>query len=247
MKGNGMKRLARKALTGLVAAGGAMLLAASPASAQTLDSWVGPLAADGINYLHLSTINNAPLVASSRIYTVDGNEVSPGTVGVRARLFKSGVLCQAKVYEYNTTPTSSFTGATANTCGSGSYNSHGFVAAYNSANGGYRETFTFPTNPLNWTAPGAAAPQARSATVVENGTNEQGQSLGTADTTAELPDLVAAIATNGETGYISSDALNEELPANPDQVAETGRVQAPPTVPVFDKDGVTVIGEFQFS
>ena len=166
---------------------------------------------------------------------------------MRARLFKSGVLCQAKVYEYNTTPTSSFTGATTNTCGSGSYNSHGFVAAFNSANGGYRETFTFPSNPLNWTAPGAAAPQARSATVVESGTNERGQSLGTADTTAELPDLVAAIATNGQTGYISSDALNEELPANPEQVAQTGRVQAPPTVPVFAKDGVTVIGEFQFS
>ena len=188
-------------------------------------TWGSP-SSDGINYLHLSTINNAPLVASSRIYTVDGNEVSPGTVGVRARLFKSGVLCQAKVYEYN---------------------SHGFVAAFNSANGGYRETFTFPSNPLNWTAPGAAAPQARSATVVESGTNERGQSLGTADTTAELPDLVAAIATNGQTGYISSDALNEELPANPEQVAQTGRVQAPPAVPVFAKDGVTVIGEFQFS
>lgn len=58
---------------------------------------------------------------------------------------------------------------------------------------------------------------------------------------------MAAIATNGQTGYISSDALNEELPADPSQVAESGRVQAPPTVPVFDKDGVTVIGEFQFS
>ena len=90
-------------------------------------------------------------------------------------------------------------------------------------------------------------PQARSVVEIESGTNERGQSLGTADTTEALPDLVAAIATNGRTGYINSTTLDTEMPTNPAQAAATGRTQAPPTVPVYDRDGVTVIGEFQFS
>ncbi|MFF1946876.1 hypothetical protein ACFVWF_32585 [Rhodococcus qingshengii] len=111
----------------------------------------------------------------------------------------------------------------------------------------YRETFTFPTKPLDWTAPNSAAPQTRSAVEVESGTNERGQSRGTTDTTEALPDLVAAIATNGRTGYINFTVLDEEMQASPTQAAETGRVQAPPTVPVYDRDGVTGIGEFQFN
>ncbi len=90
-------------------------------------------------------------------------------------------------------------------------------------------------------------PQARSVVEIESDTNEREQSLGTADTTETLPDLVAAIATNGRTGYINSTMLNKEMPTKPAKAAATGRTQAPPTIPVYDRDGVTVIGEFQFS
>lgn len=236
----------RKLATAITAFGAAIgiALTSAPANAATVNSWIGPWTADGINYLHYSTISNTPLWASSRIYTVNGNEVPPGYLGVRARLFKSGALCEATVYRYNTTQTPSFNTATTQACGNGSYNSHGFVAAWVGADGGYSEVFTFPTNPLNYTAP--AARSVPSEVKVESGVNSRGQTYGRGDTRAESPDLVAAIATNGRVGYIKSEALNEKKPSSPAEAVRQSQSGNAPTVPVYDKDGTSVIGQFTF-
>lgn len=96
--------------------------------------------------------------------------------------------------------------------------------------------------------------------------NASGQSFGSGEAVtsdAQLPDLVQAYATNGKVGYIKkSDLLSPQrtlkevqalpkkvVPAAPGQESSAPQtvLQAPPrTVPVYDKDGKTVIGQFKF-
>ena len=138
------------------------------ADAATVSGWTGPAGTTG--YLHNSTIINSPdLTAESKIWQVVGASAGPGTIGARARLFKSGALCQAVDYEYNFYSATEWAVRTTNTCGSGSYNSHGFVAVWNASTSTYGEYLTFPSNPLNWTAPAA-----RSA---PNGSQQPGPAL----------------------------------------------------------------------
>lgn len=233
--------------SGLLAIAASLALGASlaaPANATTINSWIGPLSADGINYLHYSTIADTPaLAASARIYTVDGNPVPPGQIGARGRLFKSGALCKATNYVYNGTLTPTITATTSGDCGSGSYNSHGFVQAWNGSN--YTEIFTFPTNPLNYTA--STALQTPSAAARESGTTSSGKTFGSAEgirDEKQLPDLVAAYATNGKFGYISSDALAQGSATSPADAAKKRPTAR--TIPVIDKTGTTV-GTFQVS
>jgi hypothetical protein len=74
----------------------------------------------------------------------------------------------------------------------------------------------------------------------EWGVNADGLSYGVANANG-TPDLIAAIATNGKTGYINSRDLDQPKPATP----QTG---APPSqtliIPVYTSDGHTVIGDF---
>lgn len=85
-------------------------------------------------------------------------------IGVRSRLFSSGALRVIKPYKYNSSPASSVNDPTTGDCGPGFYNSHGFVRAFNGTT--YQEFVTFPSDPLEFTAPAA------------RGTNEQGESYG---------------------------------------------------------------------
>lgn len=84
-------------------------------------------------------------------------------------------------------------------------------------------------------------------------TNANGESYGT-DGFGAQPDLIEAIATNGQVGYIRSDDLDEASGANvanPDEAVEwtkhTEEMRAAGeviTIPVYEADGTTVIGEF---
>ena len=247
-----LRRISTAAMLSTVAV--ALALPGS-ASAQIVSGWIGPAGpnGNGVYFLHQSSINNAPLVASSKIYTVTGTNVAPGDIGVRARLFKSGALCEAINYQYNFDPTPQLSLGTTATCGSGSYNSHGFVAVWNGTNS-YTEYVTFPSNPLNYTAP--AARSAPANIEVKSGTNARGQSFGsgeTSDPKAQLPDLIAAIGTNGTVGYIRSAELGGPA-ANPAAVSAlpTATVDgqkvyssASKSVPLYSEDGVTQVGTFE--
>ncbi len=74
------------------------------------------------------------------------------------------------------------------------------------------------------------------------GVNASGQTSGTPNQHG-TPDLVAAIATNGRSGYVYADQLSPPLPKNPTQaVGEDG---APPrALTVYESDGETPIGAF---
>lgn len=77
-------------------------------------------------------------------------------------------------------------------------------------------------------------------------TNARGQTYGSsgqANTVTGEPDLIAAIATNGKTGYVLRTDMELPAPANPSEAV--ARNTAPPTtIPVYQTDGLTQIGVF---
>lgn len=76
-----------------------------------------------------------------------------------------------------------------------------------------------------------------------SGTNDSGQTYGPMSDLDEAPDLFEAAATNGMIGYIKTDewrkAVGMDLPL---EDAQNWTPQEA-SVPVYDLDGVTVIGE----
>ena len=218
------------------------------ASAATVTGWVGPAGTTG--YLHTSTIINAPyLTAQSKIYHSFGQSSPDGKLGVRPRLFKSGALCQASDYQYNFFTATELTAETEATCGSGSYNSHGFVALWNSSTNTYNEYVTFPSNPLNWTDPAEASARTAGVAVTDadrkTGVNAQGQKFGSAATAnaneqADL-DLILAIGDGGVVGFVKSADLNTAPAASPNSAksATGSRV-----IPLWDREGSERLGTF---
>jgi hypothetical protein len=73
-------------------------------------------------------------------------------------------------------------------------------------------------------------------------TNANGQTYGVVNEDG-YPDLVAVLATNGRTGYAYAVDLNDPQPANPEEAA-TWTPAPPHNIPVYEADGVTVIGQF---
>ncbi|MDI9896479.1 hypothetical protein QM797_17275 [Rhodococcus sp. IEGM 1381] len=143
--------------------------------------------------MHDSTITNDPrIIASSNIRTVNGVSVTKTYMGVMARLFKSGILCEATPYIYNYGPTPELTVASYQECGGGSYNSHGFVRAWNGT--AFNTYVTFPSNPL-FTINGPTARGAVDEPEIAEKTLDDGRTIGSgaqAESEADLPDLMAA-------------------------------------------------------
>lgn len=245
-----MRNIAKKLTFGAAAAAALILAAAGSAQADVLTGWVGPAGTNstGVVFLNTSTIINSPaLRAESKIYSSFGQTVPTAEIGVRARLFKSGALCEATTYRYNPRPAAEFTLGTTATCGSGWYNSHGFTAVWDGTSS-YKEALTFPTNPLEWIDP-TASPSARSANTepsFDSGTNGSGQTFGSGESAtndAELPDLVAAIGDDGVTvGYVRKSDLVDGPAENPQAAA--AQSGAGRTVPLLDQDGKTQLGTF---
>lgn len=78
-----------------------------------------------------------------------------------------------------------------------------------------------------------------------SGVNEEGQAYGSAlfvDSTADIPELVAAVSKDGVKGYIYSDEVYLPSTNTPEEAA--AHVIRTQTIPLYDMDGTTVIGEF---
>lgn len=245
-----MKRLTRSMSTAAVAVAAFGLIGAGTAHAESLTGWVGPAgSAAGVIFLNTSTIVNAPdLKAESKIYSAFGQTVPSGEIGVRARLFSSGALCEATNYRYNSSPAAQFTHKTTNTCGAGWYNSHGYTAVWDGTSA-YKEALTLPTNPLWWepaTARSASPAPELTPESIPTGTNSDGQTYGSgasATTDADLPDLVAAIGDDGTTvGFVRSADLTEAPAANPAEASKQSSAER--TIPLFNEDGQTQVGTF---
>ena len=95
-------------------------------------------------------------------------------------------------------------------------------------------------------------------------TNSNGQTYGSGAVSTDglaagsvfvLPDLIRVIATNGKEGYVYQKDLEGEQPNNPSEAVEyMKRLKElndqgifTRTIPVYESDGITVIGEFEGS
>ena len=63
---------------------------------------------------------------------------------------------------------------------------------------------------------------------------------------SNLPDLIQAVATNGKEGYVKLTDYKDPQPKSPEEAAQWtldhhGKTR---TIPVYDQDGTTKIGEF---
>lgn len=76
-------------------------------------------------------------------------------------------------------------------------------------------------------------------------TNANGDTYGTINDRGE-PDLVAVVATNGESGYVYRDELEGPMPTTPEQALQWQAEDAGQThaVAVYESDGTTQVGEF---
>ncbi len=228
-----VRSLCRSMCVGLAASAAAFMIPGN-AGAATQIGWTGGTPpVGGVIYLHNSTItDDGGLRASSKIWTSTGSTVAPGIMGVRARLFKSGVICEVAGYQHNTAWTSSQEVFTSAVCGSGSYNSHGFVRVYNGS--GFNEYVTFPSNPIDYVDAASARSQRieqESAADTGNTFTVGGQTFGPASQSPEQPDpdFVAAYSDEGVFGYVrSSDLVNKS-----DSGAQ---------LPVYDDTGASEIG-----
>ncbi|ASR03237.1 hypothetical protein GCWB2_12200 [Gordonia rubripertincta] len=147
------------------------------------------------------------------MWTSFGNTVGPSYMSVRTRLFKSGVMCEVVDYVYNTTWTSSVESQSNTHCGTGSYNSHGFVKAFDDSQ--FNEYVTFPSNPIKYTAPASTA-RLSAIAQSERGADPKstfsvgGRSYGPASQRdgVKSPDFVAVHSDTGRLGYVNSGSLD---------------------------------------
>lgn len=239
MKTSIFRRGFRRTCTAVLGAAACTAAFAAPADAQTLTGWTAPTppGANGVIYMHNSSITNSPTTfATTNIYTMTGVQVPRGYMGARARLFKSGILCEATAYAFNTGSATQLSASTTAYCGPGWYNSHG-VVQYWGTNNAYSETFTFPSDPLESTQPAV---------------NARGETFGSGETAtadADLPDLVAAFGSNGEQGYVKATDL-AVTPPSPNELpndaggAPAATIGAGTEIPLYESDGTTIIGSF---
>ncbi|MDJ0363365.1 hypothetical protein [Rhodococcus sp. H29-C3] len=227
---------AARAAVCAVGASALMLAGAGAASAQSQTGWVGPTPPKGgVVYLHSSTITDTPaLAASTALYPSFGQSVPSFRMGVQSRLFKSGVLCQITPWQYNPNSTARLENKTSGNCGTGSYNSHGFVQVSDGET--WSNYVTFPTNPIDFTAPPAVGSRSAKGdsptTDLSIATNDSGKTFGSAanaNSPESVPDLIASYGADGTFGYVKADDVSA--------VEKTAA-----SVPLYTSDGVTVVG-----
>ncbi len=79
-------------------------------------------------------------------------------------------------------------------------------------------------------------------------TNVFGDTYGSIVAQAEVPDLIAAQATNGQNGFVEKADFFGVLPKNPEEAIRLqNEQQKDRIIPVYKNDGITVIGEFVIS
>lgn len=154
-------------------------------------------------------------------------------MGVQSRLFKGSVLCQITPWQYNPNSVSRLENSTTGDCGSGWYNSHGFVQVSDGID--WQNYVTFPTNPIEYisTDDEVQIDGESVAMALEPSINDNGQTIGSAedvDAPEDIPDLVVEYGTEGQIGYVSSDLLMS--------------LEESTSIPLYASDGTTVLGEF---
>lgn len=213
----------------------------------------------GYTYKFYSTISTAyelegKLSAGTHLESTYTPYLPEGYMGTQPRLYNSnGVLFASGTWRYTTYNTSVAGYATSfNVEKDTYYYSQGMVALYN-GDGYTRYSCTKTPNYM-------IQSRSRSTEDIVVETNANGEIFGAAPILEQInitPDLILAIGTNGKTGYVKSSDLNMDYISNPDfATSYTNYIEAKMNscdqssaliIPLYESDGVTVIGEFALS
>jgi hypothetical protein len=78
--------------------------------------------------------------------------------------------------------------------------------------------------------------------------NSKGETYGSAlseHTIGVEPDLISAVGTNGVEGYVRADDLTPKVSSIEEAIEQNGKNGDILTIPLYDVDGTTVLGEFE--
>lgn len=230
-----------------------MLIALSiPAFAASADSSfiTKTCAADSCTYTAMTAVYVDPesgttgsdVGAIVQIYSSDyddGKDVPAGYMGGEPRMYLDGELWLAQGWSYNTGRGNAF---------STSYETYfvsrqGIVYAqskFGLYNGDGYDIYTTTRSPSLDVSNIYPSTRSVEKIVPEYGINKNGQSYGSGCFDAS-PDLIKAIGANDVHGYVYDSQLTSiGQKASPDDVVEA----TPSSIPLYDKDGTTIIGEF---
>lgn len=217
---------------------------------------------DGIAYENQSAgaVTTGPSGITTLV-TANNQKVAAGWMGVLPRLYESnGNLCkQPSAWSYNDEVEAGVGNLIAWSCGSGAYFGWGVSESWNGS--GYTEVNTARSPNFNYSAAAVIQSTNSVSEATVHGTypwkrNAAGQSFGSAadaPTLADEPDLIMVVASNGKSGYAYRDQLTPQSAANPaaavaeQRARQAAGAHAAKAIPVYAEDGVTVIGEFEFS
>lgn len=204
-----------------------------------LDSDVKTIHLYGTSYdIHANIWTSAwdeEATASTEINSEDTIKV--GYTGLSARLLNQfGLMTQSTSMKYNDEAINGWSVVTPKETGSGYYYSKGLVKIYDGE--GFTGSYTYAT--------GMQGINLEDAKI-----NKYGQTYGNLSecmSPYNEPDLIGAIGINGTNGYVLKSDLYLDEPKTPEQaIALNKKNKAPRLIPLYNKDGDKIIGEFEIS
>ncbi|MGK0468466.1 MAG: hypothetical protein ACJAX4_003792 [Clostridium sp.] len=190
---------------------------------------------DGVTYKAYANVEHRydKIEADTTLTRQSGNS-GAGCLGVQAKLFnEADQLIQSTDWKYNNISISSESIQTAGTSVKGNYYSYGNVKIYNG--NGY-STYSLYKSPF-----------LELKSNVSYAINKNGQTYGSGVYDSDLgsgPDLIESIGMKGTCGYVLSSDLNGKDHTTPEEaIAQKNNNSR--TIPLYDKEGKTVIDEFK--
>lgn len=198
---------------------------------------------NNIGYSFVSCIWNNPgaIGFETNIQTTTHEYIPTGYVGVLAKLYSSyGELISTTGWSYITTP-HKYCLTTGNfPTTSGYYYSKGQVAIYNGDTYDYPSCYATPNySPL-------AAYHDNAITVQRNSAGEIYGSEFFLNQIDIQPDLILAQGIDGTIGYVRYEDLDDRV-MSPTEAIEKMRNNSTRIIPLYESDGVTLVGEFMVS
>lgn len=196
--------------------------------------------------------------ASAWLRSKDGTALPAGSLGIESRLYNDdGELCASTGMRYNTSEASFVAGVTS--ASSDGYCSWGHTRSTYFEEEGFTvanahrltsgDDFVFSPELGNFKFPEKLLKMLKGN---EDGypTNSAGEPYGSALLTDynrkywESPVLLSAVGTNGVRGYVREADLNPYVATRQDAVDYMSKLEENRVLPLYDKDGKTVIGTF---
>ncbi|WP_422446435.1 peptidase [Thermoanaerobacterium sp. DL9XJH110] len=201
----------------------------------------------GYTYMYSAGVytNGTYVSAETAVSCIDQN-VPTGYMGAKARLYDSDAnLILESSWEYNDEELAGFNTWTKTYTTSGNYYSFGQVRLYNGD--GYNTYSTYKSPIVTLGSSKSSLLKPRDISNYRYQVNEYGETYGSnayADILGEEPDLVAAIGIDGTHGYVRSSDLDSPSPRTPEEAIAQNNL-GDKLIPLYDKDGRTVIGQFK--